>query len=185
MVTERDKKILDHINKYGFVTINQAIDMFFNNLSFAYDIARRRLNKLADCGFVNKGKISVSNQNIYFINSKPSYQYILYMDFICKLIGRDCHIQELKFNTKIDNIPINIYVGFSKGEKDYLYAIDCEYFRKSKCMKKFIPLTDRENEAGIPLSIAVICDKNMRINNANCCKYKLINLELNNIAVLF
>lgn len=83
---------MKHIEEYGFITIKQAHKIFFNDRQTGYDLARKRLFKLAEQGHI-KGYIdylSPSPEKIYYLNDKyksPTKHTILIMDAYAEIVN--------------------------------------------------------------------------------------------------
>lgn len=91
MLRERDLKMINHIQKYGFLTINQAYKIFFTDRRCGYDLARRRLAKLVEQGHIksNMDYLSSSEKIFYLVDKymQPSKHTILIMDTYAELVA--------------------------------------------------------------------------------------------------
>lgn len=89
MLTDRDRAIYHHIEKYNFASIEQIEKAFFKEQKYSYDIARRRLNKLVSNDYLKCSRNFITNQNIYYIDSqyrKVSLHSMLLMDYYVELL---------------------------------------------------------------------------------------------------
>lgn len=94
-LTEEDQKILQFVEDFGSITINQAQKMYYPQLK-GYEMARKHLTKL--CGY---DKLLVSEdpscrRNVYYFNKKPSYHSILVMEYYTELIKNGAVIKYFK-----------------------------------------------------------------------------------------
>jgi hypothetical protein len=106
MLTKRDRLILNHIEHFKFITIQQCADLFFYNVKSRYTCARKRLNILSqiDWGYIdekNKNKLIKKSTNI--ATGKISYSYdgrnvsehsTLIMDFYTQMIINGAEVLE-------------------------------------------------------------------------------------------
>lgn len=96
IVTDRDRIILKHIEDYGFITIQQANMLVYNNLSYGYNYARERLKKLSNEGIVNCKRSPFLDRNVYYFDEKessPKLHKTLIMDYYCNLINSGADIK--------------------------------------------------------------------------------------------
>lgn len=141
MLTKRDKEILNWIQDYDILTINQAKSLFFNNV---YDNARRRLRVLEQQGILNSYICKDSKEKVYCVDKKRSQHDIYIVDFIAKLITLDCNILEFKLKPHYlngDLIP-DAFVKFSQGDDLYLVLLEIDYKHATE-MLKFKSLYER------------------------------------------
>lgn len=93
MITERDIKVLKHIEKYGFITIQQTKDMFYNTAS-GYDMARRRLNKLVASNYLKVSRNTDTNEKIFYEGNYKEIKLhrMLLMNYYSKLVNNKVKI---------------------------------------------------------------------------------------------
>ncbi|HEY8889885.1 MAG TPA: hypothetical protein VIM70_06485 [Clostridium sp.] len=91
MLTSRDKLMIYHIEKYGFITIAQAYSIWWNDRKYGYDLARKRLNQCILLkqikGFKPVGNIYA--EKIFYIETKyatPTKSMIISMNIYAELI---------------------------------------------------------------------------------------------------
>lgn len=88
-ITEKDKTINTHIEKYGFATVKQIANIFFNDSAFKGQQAYKRLKALLEYGYIKQYKSVNCSQNIYAVSDKYKRQTlhnIIALDVICKFI---------------------------------------------------------------------------------------------------
>jgi hypothetical protein len=142
MLRIKDRDILRHIEKYGFITINQCATLFYDNIRTSYTGARKRLQRLTeyDMASLNDGNDEKllkywinpsSNQKVYSLDGRRVSQHSIYiMDFYSKF--------------KIYNADILYFVKEKKymKETDYTIVPDafCRYVPKGYSKSKLIVL---------------------------------------------
>lgn len=143
MITKRDRELLKFIDEYGYITIEQAKVLFFNdkNLGTGYEMARRRLSMLVDEKQIKVAKLQANNKNIYYglYDSKPSYHNVTVVDCLCKLVEIGAKIRRFDRNKSwLDGDLISdAYCECEFG--DYLYAFIFEvcYMHKTIPIRKY------------------------------------------------
>lgn len=89
MITDRDRNIFNHIERFNFATIEHIQKCFFREQKYGYDVARRRLNLLVKHEYLKCSRNYATNQNIYYIDAtykKPSLHAILLMNYYSELV---------------------------------------------------------------------------------------------------
>lgn len=119
MITEKDLQILDFIRQYGSITINQAYQMFFSNATFGRDMARKRLKKLHDIGFLNKTILQqgLTNELVYYKERPASPHKLILLNLYAALKFYGAKINEFRLEYKVGNIRPDAFLSFDY--KDY------------------------------------------------------------------
>lgn len=92
MLTPRDKQIIFHIEKYGFLTIGQAYSIWFNEQKYGYDLARKHLAKCVEAGHLKSYRpksITVYTEKIFYIDEKyarPTRSMVIAMNVYAEII---------------------------------------------------------------------------------------------------
>lgn len=139
ILSDRDKEILIHIETWGFATIKQIADIFFQRQKYGYDMARKRLNQMVDNKKLFRRKDYESNANIYTFEKNKAVRKsdVIALDFYAKLINEGAEV--LLFELQ--------YTGFMDGKirPDIFSAIKIEnwliYF--------FVEIQTRHEKANI------------------------------------
>ena len=87
-VTEKDKLIYNYICKYKFATVKQIANVFFNDIIYKNELAKKRLNCLLEHHLIKSTKSTNCAQHIFYVDSKyksQTYHNIIIMDFLSKL----------------------------------------------------------------------------------------------------
>ena len=131
MITDRDREIINFIDKIGFSTINHIADLFFNGNNFSYDLARRRLKKIRDNGnYLRSVYCSEINKLIYIpINSKKTsvkIHDIKLVDYLIKLKKLGCNIKEFEMFPKFNNVIPDMFVRFEFDGYEYYQIIEIQ-----------------------------------------------------------
>lgn len=95
MLVDNDRLILSHVEKYNFITIAQAKDMYYPS-AFGYDTARRRLSKLCESRYLKCSWNDDTKEKIFAkdtFNRKVSLHAMLLMNFYCKLLSNGARVE--------------------------------------------------------------------------------------------
>lgn len=125
---------MKHIEEYGFITIKQAHKIFFNDRQTGYDLARKRLFKLAEQGHM-KGYIDYLSPNpekIYYLNDKyksPTKHTILIMDAYAEIVNLGGRMLYFKREEKweLSNRRSDGYCIFAMEGLPYEIFIEVKY----------------------------------------------------------
>ena len=93
MLTDRDLEILNWINKYRAISIEQCQWIFFNG---SYESARRRLSILEKDKVIKSYISRATQQKVYYIDKKISDHDLYILDYIKELKKNGCNLVEIK-----------------------------------------------------------------------------------------
>lgn len=86
-VTAKDRKIYKFIDDEGFATVKQIGNVFFNDIIYKNELAKKRLNCLVEHGYIKQTKSVNCNQHIFYTDDKfkrQTYHNIVVMDLYSK-----------------------------------------------------------------------------------------------------
>ena len=100
MITDRDREIINYIDKYKYATIDQIANVFFNDSFSKYELSRRRLKCISDThNYIKSFRNSSTNTVVYTSidnNIKSIKDHDLkIMDYIAKLYVLGCNIRNV------------------------------------------------------------------------------------------
>lgn len=89
LITERDRRILGHFEKYKFATIDQVRKIFFRHEMNGYNLARRRLAELVKAGYIKFEHNPAINGLVYLLNERgvkmPTLHRIILLNVLANL----------------------------------------------------------------------------------------------------
>ena len=100
MLTNRDLEILDWINKYKAISIEQCQILFFKG---SYEAARRRLSILEKDKMIKSYISRASKQKVYYIDKKISDHDLYILDYLKELKKAGCNIVDIKIKPQYLN----------------------------------------------------------------------------------
>jgi hypothetical protein len=126
MLTDRDKKVLSFIEKYGALTIQQASTLFFNNLNVS---CTRRLLQLERQGLLKSYTRTITKEKAYYICKKKSHHDLYVMDFIKNMKKLGFNVRKLELTPKYlqGKIIPDAYIQLRKGKDVYLVLLEIDY----------------------------------------------------------
>ncbi|WP_252225350.1 MULTISPECIES: hypothetical protein [unclassified Clostridium] len=185
MITDRDKEIINFIDKIGFATIKNITDMYFTNNRYGYDSARKRLKKISEMGeYIKYFKNSETNELVYIpYESKlkrVSIHNIKVLEYLCDLKVLGCDIKEIELEPVFDSIKPDAYVCFEFN--NFLYCqlvevqirhdyVDLKRFKKPEVIKSIY-----EKMKDVSPRIIIIQDTNKDYEKDNDTEFKIIQL---------
>ena len=93
MLTDRDLEILEWIDKYKAISVEQARYIFFKG---SYESARRRLSILEKDKVIKSYISRSTKQKVYYIDKKISDHDLYILDYIKELKKLNCEIIDIK-----------------------------------------------------------------------------------------
>lgn len=143
MITDRDREIINFIDKIGFATINHIADLFFNCNTFAYDLARRRLKKIKENGnYLRSVYCSEINKLIYtpYDSKKINIKIhdIKLIDYLIKLKKLGCDIKEFELFPHFNNIVPDMYLKFVFDGYEYYQLIEVQLRHDNVNLDRFM-----------------------------------------------
>lgn len=118
MLTDRDLNILNWIDNYRAITIEQAQFIFFKG---SYEAARKRLGILEHDKIIKSYTSKATRQKVYYNENKISDHDLYCMDYIKELYKLNCTIIDIKIKPRyLNNLIIpDAFVKFKY--KGYIF----------------------------------------------------------------
>jgi hypothetical protein len=88
-VTENDQKIYKYICQNGFATVKHIANVFYNDIVYKNELAKKRLKCLIEHGYIKKNRSVNCTQDVFYSEDKykrQTYHNIVVMDFYTKLL---------------------------------------------------------------------------------------------------
>jgi len=95
-LTDEDRKILRFVEDFGFITIHQCQNMYYNTQQMGYEMARKHLQKLVKYEKLDSYRDKDFNINMYYTDKKPSYHEILVLDYYSEIIKSGAKVHYFK-----------------------------------------------------------------------------------------
>lgn len=136
MLTERDRKMLQHIEAYKGITITQAYRIFFKDKSYGMDYARKRLKILNEQGFLKYKTDRVTRKRVYYTNKAFREHDMYIMDFYSWIMFYGGYMLDYQPNRKVGTKYSDGYFKFKFQGHIYPYFLEVNLYNKAD-MKKY------------------------------------------------
>lgn len=148
MLTARDRLIVRHIEKHGFITNKQALEIFMDkNTTKCKEVARRRLKAIMNSGMVFGKKEKpllltrdrVTDENVYYYNKPPRYRSIQLMDFYARLIYIGINVKYFKIRLELlgGNHISDAFLIYEMNGADYMICLEVCYADFNEQLKSY------------------------------------------------
>lgn len=117
MITKKDKQILEFIEKWGSISINQCAQMFYP-YRFGYDYARQKLKKLKDRELLKVTHDPILDEHLYYANKVPSPHNNALLNFYTNLIAFKLPVKAFEREKTFKDINVRCD-GFCVWEGQY------------------------------------------------------------------
>ena len=88
-ITSKDREIYKYIEKNKFATVKQIANVFFNDIIYKNELAKKRLSCLVEHGQIKYSKAENCNQMVFYSEDKyklQTYHNIVVMDLYTKFL---------------------------------------------------------------------------------------------------
>lgn len=179
MLTDTDNKIIEFVELYGGITINQASNIYFNT-KYGYDTARRRLKALFDNGYLKADRDFLSDKLVYYTHKKPSSHQVLLLDFYSKLMSLGAEVLSFKREYKVFNTRADGMMIFKHRDKAKIILIEIDINNKTKVdkyQKAYESLELQSKFGTFPIVVIVSRKERKDIKERRGEGYKMVNVD--------
>lgn len=191
MITKRDREIINFIEKYGFLTIEQAAKIFFNTKS-GYDLSRRRLKKIEESAdYIKAIKNTETNQLVYMNTEskirRVSKHDLLVMDYIANLVEFGADFENIEVEKNFNNEVIaDAFLKFKLGDYRYFQLLEIQLRHDYVDVNRYNSVMQeilKETNNIIP-TLIIVQNTNHNYNKENETDMEIVQLdtELTDIA---
>lgn len=101
VLSKKDKMILNYIDDHGSITINQCAKVIFTGNKYAYDQARKKLRQLYNEKAIARYRNSVSDEAIYYIDTRLNIHALKLLDVYGELISMSAKVESFQKKYRI------------------------------------------------------------------------------------
>lgn len=187
IVTDRDKKILELIDKLRVVDVFTVDTILFSNTK-TNRMCQRRLTNLAEFNRVKRWRPNQISQYIYYQGRRPgNIEHILLIShFIAYLYKLEAEVLKIKREWLIaEGIRIDLFVAYKLNGKNYIAIVEAEntksFDKKYQKLEEYY-LSGAYKEL-FPTMPKVVCitDKSFKVGSLDVL---VIDTKFSNIEVL-
>ena len=184
MITDRDREIINFIYDIGFITIEQAGKIFYSDSKVSYDLARRRLKKIATSSdYIKRFTNGETRQVIYVPKEsklkKLSKHDILVIDYLAELKSLGADIERIEVEKDFGGVIPDAMISFIFGGYRYYQLLEVELRHGYVDVNRFILIIDkilRETNNVLP-SIIIIQNTNKDYSKDNKTDMNIVQLK--------
>lgn len=157
--TEKDKLVIQHVEEYGFITIEQCKNIFYNDIVYGYDVSRVRLLKLTQSEYLKSSRVQILNSNIKFFYTEDKYKKLslhskLLMDYYSKLIEcgvlqEDISLFKKEYTWMDGKYRSDGFIKFAFAGFDFYQIIEVIASNTDIKLKKYEDIFDSKEAHGI------------------------------------
>lgn len=146
LITDRDRQIILHLEKYKYATLDQIQKIFFKEQTHSYTIARRRMAEIRKAGYVKSVKDVELNKLVYIYNDSkikpPDRHRLIVLDVLATLHYNGFNVQTFdveKFwqNGAIRSDAITVFTLESNQKRRYQYFIEVQLSNNECNLEKY------------------------------------------------
>lgn len=161
IITDRDKQILDLVEKLKVVDVFVVDTMLFKNTK-STRVAQRRLLNLIECKKLKRWRMNQISNYIYYVGRQPkNIEHSLLMShFIAHLSKIGADIKKIKREWLItEGIRIDLFVAYTLKDKNYISIVEVENSKsfQGKYDKLEAYFSTNEYKELFPAMPSVIC----------------------------
>lgn len=180
MLTARDRKMMQHIELYKGITIPQAYRIFFKDMVYGMDYARKRLKILNQQGFIKYKTDRVTKRRVYYTNKAFREHDMYIMDFYSWIVFDGGEILEYCPNRKVAANYSDGYFKFKFQGHIYPYFLEVNLYNKAD-MKKYedyFLLGEIQKELNGKFPIVAVVDDNEKVYKSKNFNTVQINYDM-------
>lgn len=184
MITKRDREIINFIYDFGFITIEQCSKIFFNQSVSAYDLARRRLKKIADNNNYIKSKLNSETKQLLYIPKESNIKGIskhdlLVIDYLAELHSIGADIENCFIEKNYDGVIPDALLIFTLGGYRFYQLIEVQLRHDIVNVNRYARVMDKvlsDTNNVIP-KIVIIQDTKKDYNKDNDTDIEVLQLK--------
>lgn len=187
ILQERDKAILDFIERFKAATTSQIAREFFHSNSQAEALARRRLKKLCDEKLLKRERNNINAEYVYYTkkSAQMAHQLIL-VDFYLQ-IKRYGQLIEFTPEKVMGDIRSDAVCKIVRGNLLHLFCVEVELSNNNFNQQKYETFySTREYKKWFEVfpKIIIICDKNIKVEPSRL-RFVQVPTTLEGLEVIF
>ncbi len=148
MITNRDREIINFIYDFGFITIEQCSKIFFSESVSAYDLARRRLKKIAENNNYIKSKLNSETKQLIYIPKQSAIKGVskhdlLVIDYLAKLNSMGADIENCFIEKNYDGVIPDALLIFKLGGYRFYQLIEAQLRHDIVNINRYVRVMDK------------------------------------------
>ncbi len=186
MITKRDREIINFIYDFGFITIEQCSKIFFNQSVSSYDLARRRLKKIAENNNYIKSKLNSETKQLLYIPKESTIKGIskhdlLVIDYLAELNSMGAEVENCFIEKNYDGVIPDALLIFTLGGYRFYQLLEVQLRHDIVNISRYLRVMDKillDTNNVIP-KIVIIQDTKKDYNKDNNTDIEVLQLKTN------
>lgn len=161
MLTERNQRVLDFIDKFNCATSSQILRLFYPSQT----IANRNLTKMFKSKEIKRERNNINLQYMYYARKNNQFTHSLILtEFYCRLIEEGFEIDEFLPEYAIGNVRADAYIKCGYGDYTHYFFVEVHRSNNPFDWQKYLGIV---NQYRVFPKIVVITDKQLNIPPTN------------------
>lgn len=179
MITERDMKVVEFIEKYKIATTT-TLSMFYPNIN----IAQRRLKVICEDGYLRRSRNNVNNEYMYYLKKPNQIRHdLLLTEFYYNFRNLEgIEIIDFKKEVAIGNVRADGMVAYKHKDKNYLALLEMQLKYNTPDVDKYLKLhKNKEYKNHLPVFPQIVFVTNRSIKKIDDFKVIKVKKDLSDI----
>lgn len=194
VITDRDKQIILHLEKYKYATIEQIEKIFFKQQKHSYSIARRRMQEIKKAGYIKSNRDIETNKVVYVYNDSksklPDRHRLITLDILANLHYnfnvKSYEVEKVWQDGKIRSDAFTVFT-LENTKNRYNYFIEVHLSNNEPNLEKYDTLYETKEVQQylgreVFPRILVISDRSVVAHNVKHTKVIQLNTKLDEFA---
>lgn len=179
ILTERDNKVLDLIAYFRYASLSQIVRAYYNGHKQSYNLARRRLTKLVDAGYMKRERSNINAEYVYYMkkNNQMNHSLIL-TEFYIKLLETDAEVDAFFVEKPYGSMRPDAMVIAGWEDLTHYFFVEVHISNNPFNQQKYIDYyKSREWKRYFPLYPKIIILSDRRIDLQQPCELNIIQID--------
>lgn len=189
-ITPKDREIYKYIEKNGFATVKQIGNIFFNDITYKNELAKKRLNCLIEHSHIKVTKSANCKQHVFYADDKykrQTYHNIVVMDLYSKFLEmRKLEVIKFEREKKWGNGKVIsdafITVSYRGKIQSYIVEVQASNNPWRKSIEKYADidvLQDMADNSGGTLPVLIFVDELVHNTDTLEAPFNIVQVDMN------
>lgn len=189
-ITDKDRKIYKYIDQTGFATVKQIGNIFFNDITYKNELAKKRINCLVEHQYIKEAKSINCTQHVFYCDDKykkQTYHNIVVLDLYSKFLEARS-IEIIKFEREKvwanGKVISDAFITISYRGKIQSFIVEVQASKNlwKNTINKYANLdvlSDMQSQSGGALPAMIYVDEIMHDMKQFEAPYQLLQVDMN------
>ncbi len=138
MITSRDKKVVEFIERFKIANTSTIHELFYPSLR----VTQNRLKVLVDHGEVKRSRSHINMEYLYYIKKPRQLKHSLLLTDFYRELNKIVNVVDFKNELAIEHLRCDGFVAYKVNERGYIAFIEVEISNKGLDIGKYKKLLD-------------------------------------------